>query len=164
MVISSPSGQQNRVQEIKQNGMIVHLYSTVITRVVMPAYQTEISQNCWSFVIHFKFYLSKKVNRHFYIKKIKCWNVHIFFFPDTLFILIVCIHWINIQFQHYKDFHEQLLKVKVTCGFSKASSRRFRLLVWQRFLVVSKTCLKSGNSNSFKSQKFLLKCSSEQFS
>lgn len=66
MSISSLSGQQNLVQEIKQNGTIVHLSSTVIRRVVMPAFQMKILQNCLSFVIHFKLYPSKRVNIHIY--------------------------------------------------------------------------------------------------
>ena len=69
MAQSSLLWQQNFVQEIKQIGTIVHLPSTVTTRVVMPAYQTKTLQNCWSFVIHLKFYPSKKVNADVYRKR-----------------------------------------------------------------------------------------------
>ena len=62
MVISSLSGPQTLVQKTKKIGTFVHLPSTVTTRAVMPAYQTKISYNCWSFVIHFKLYPSQKVN------------------------------------------------------------------------------------------------------
>ena len=93
MVISSLFGQQNLVQEMKQNGMIVHLFSIVTMRVVMPAYQTKILQNYWSFVIHFKLYPSKKVNIYIYIEKEKNNKLHTekttLYISDTSLIFVV---------------------------------------------------------------------------
>ena len=54
--------QRNFAQEIKQNGKLGHLNSTVIQIIVAThVYQTKTSRSCWSFVTHCRSYPLRKV-------------------------------------------------------------------------------------------------------